>query len=79
MPRSSCFVGEAISQVVVPVNFREMVLKTSHDDVAGHLGMRKTCNCILRHFFRPRLKRDVSAFIKTCHTCQLTGKPTQAI
>ena len=25
------------------------------------------------------MKRDVSAFIKTCHVCQLTGKPNQII
>ncbi|XP_055721489.1 uncharacterized protein LOC129813225 [Salvelinus fontinalis] len=75
----SCFLGEAISQVVVPVKLRELVLTTSHNDVAGHMGVGKTYHRILRHFFWPRLKRDVSDFIKTCHTCQLTGKPNQAI
>lgn len=34
---------------------------------------------ILRYFFWPRLKCDVPAYIKTCHTCQVTGKPSQAI
>jgi hypothetical protein len=42
---------EAISQVVVPVKLRELVLTTSHNDVAGHMGVRKTYNRILRHFF----------------------------
>uniref|UniRef100_A0A674E7Q6 Gypsy retrotransposon integrase-like protein 1 n=1 Tax=Salmo trutta TaxID=8032 RepID=A0A674E7Q6_SALTR len=79
MSHGSCFLGEAISQVVVPVKLRELVLTTSHNDVAGHMGVRKTYNRILRHFFWPGLKRDVSEFIKTCHTCQLTGKPNQAI
>jgi hypothetical protein len=74
----SCFLGEAISQVVVPVKLRELVLTTSHNDVAGHMGVRKTYNRILRHLFWPRLKRDVSDFIKTCHTCQITGKCNQA-
>ncbi|XP_055773354.1 uncharacterized protein LOC129851112 [Salvelinus fontinalis] len=75
----SRFRGEAISQVVVPVKLRELVLTTSHNGVAGHMGVRKTYHRILRHFFWPRLKRDVSDFIKTCHTCQLPGKPNQAI
>ncbi|XP_055788765.1 uncharacterized protein LOC129861392 [Salvelinus fontinalis] len=75
----SRFLGEAISQVVVPVKLRELVLTTSHNGVAGHMGVRKTYHRILRHFFWPRLKRDVSDFIKTCHTCQLPGKPNQAI
>ncbi len=34
----------------------------------------------LKHFFWPRLKKDVSGYIKTCHVCQLTGKePNQGI
>lgn len=43
------------------------------------MGIRKTCTHILRHFFWPRLKHDVSTFVKTCDTCQLTSKPNQAI
>lgn len=30
-------------------------------------------------FFWLKLKRDVSNYIKSCHTCQLTGKPSQSI
>ncbi len=33
----------------------------------------------LRHFFWPPVKRDVSAYIKTCHTCQFTDKPNQML
>lgn len=65
--------------MVVPVKFRELVLKTSHGNIAGHFGVKKTYDHILRHFYWPRLKRDVSAFIRTCHTCQLTGKPNQTL
>ncbi|XP_053294792.1 uncharacterized protein LOC128455141 [Pleuronectes platessa] len=72
-------VGEPIFQVVVPTNCRNKVLQTSHGDVAGHLGVRKTYHRILQHFFWPRLKRDVALFVKTCHTCQITGKPNQVV
>ena len=34
---------------------------------------------ILRHLYWPGLKRDVAAFCRTCHTCQVTGKPNQVI
>ena len=34
---------------------------------------------LLKHFFWPRLKRDVSIYIKTCHVCQLTGKLNQGV
>uniref|UniRef100_A0A3B3R2R2 Gypsy retrotransposon integrase-like protein 1 n=1 Tax=Paramormyrops kingsleyae TaxID=1676925 RepID=A0A3B3R2R2_9TELE len=30
-------------------------------------------------FFWPCVKRDVSVYIKSCHTCQLVGKPNQAV
>lgn len=71
--------GEPAYQVVIPVKYREMVLKTSHDNIAGHLGVKKTHSRIFRHFYWPNLKRDVSAFIRTCHTCQLTGKSNQTL
>ncbi len=41
--------------------------------------LKKTYDRILRHFFGPKLKADVSKYIKTCHNCQLTGKPNQKI
>lgn len=66
-----------IFQLVVPDKMRPLVLKVAHDE-CGHFGVRKTYLGILKHFFWPRVKRDVSAYIKTCHACQLTGKPIQA-
>lgn len=74
------FVGKPVIQIVVPLKFRETVLKASHDDLAGHMGVRKTYGKIVcQFFFGPWLKRDVSAFIQCCHTCQLTGKPNQKL
>jgi hypothetical protein len=55
------------------------VLQTSYGDEAGHMGVRKTYDCILRYFFWPRLKWDVSQFIKTCDTCQRTSKQNQVV
>ncbi len=68
-----------VEQVVLPSKYRQSVLKAAHDGAAGHMGVRKTYDRILRHFFWPRLKSDVSTFIKTCHICQLTGKPNQTV
>uniref|UniRef100_A0AAQ4RE84 Gypsy retrotransposon integrase-like protein 1 n=1 Tax=Gasterosteus aculeatus aculeatus TaxID=481459 RepID=A0AAQ4RE84_GASAC len=78
VPRKGDFVGEPVFQIVVPDTFRVAVLKIAHDE-SGHLGPRKTYDRILRYFFWPKLKRDVSNYIKSCHTCQLTGKPSQSI
>lgn len=78
VPHGEDFVGDPIVQIVVPKNLRELVLKTAHD-TSGHLGVKKTYQLILKSFFWPKLKRDVSAYIKTCPTCQLTGKPNQIL
>ncbi len=79
IPHGNDFAGDPIMQVVVPEKYRSLVLKISHDKLAGHLGVKKTYDRILRCFFWPKLKKDVSKYIKTCHTCQLTGKPNQKI
>ena len=72
--------GETVYQIVVPTVHRREVLELAHDlPMSGHLGVRKTHNRILQHFFWPGLKRDVAKWCKECHTCQLGGKPNQNI
>ena len=71
-------VGDPVLQVVVPTTLRSAVLKVAHDE-SGHSGVRKTYDRVLRQFFWPRLKKDVSAYVKTCHVCQLTSKPNQTL
>ena len=77
-PSTNISLGEPWFQVVVPTTIRPLVLKTAHD-MLGHLGVRKTYDRIMRHFYWPKLKKDVAAYIKTCHICQMTGKPNQVI
>ena len=64
-----------VHQIVVPKPLRELILSVAHDNVGGHLGVTKTYNKILSHFFWPRLKRDVGSYCRTCHICQVKGKP----
>ena len=72
--------GETVYQIVVPTVHRREVLELAHDlPVSGHLGVRKTYNRVLQHFFWPGLKQDVAKWCKECHTCQLGGKPNQNI
>ena len=78
VPHGDAFVGDPVLQVVVPSRLREKVLRRAHDE-SGHWGVKKTYDRILRFFFWPRLKRDVAEYIKTCHVCQLAGKPNQVI
>ncbi len=69
-----------VFQIVVPFSYRQHVLCLAHDhQLAGHLGVTKTYNRILSHFFWPGLKKDVAHYCRTCHTCQIVGKPNQSI
>ena len=47
LPLGDKFVGDAIFQIVVPTNIRAGILKTAHDMVAGHLGVKKTYDKIV--------------------------------
>ena len=78
LPCDEDVVGAPVFQVVVPQDFRSHVLRTAHDE-SGHFGVRKTYLSVLKHFFGPRAKKEVAAYIKTCHVCQLTGKPNQRV
>ncbi|KAG1933868.1 gag-pol fusion protein [Pimephales promelas] len=79
MPQTKEIFEDPVFQIVVPVKFRDLILQTAHGDIAGHLGVRKMYDRLMKYFYWPCLKKDVACFIKTCHTCQLTGKPNQVI
>ncbi len=66
-------------QIVVHLTFRQAVLQLSHEGFAGHMGVRKTYNRILSKFYWPKVKRDVTSYIRSCHTCQMTGKTNRTI
>lgn len=67
VPHGEDFKGEPIFQVVIPSKFRSHVLRLAYER-SRHLGVRKNCERILRHFFWPRLKKDVSLHIRNCST-----------
>ena len=67
-------------RIVVPKSYRHEILSIAHESpMSGHLGINKAYHKIINHFYWPGLKSDVSKFYKTCHTCQLVGKPNQTI
>ena len=67
-------------QIVVPKSYRHEILSIAHESpMSGHLGINKTYHKIINHFYWPGLKSDVSEYCKTCHTCQMVGKPNQTI
>ena len=67
-------------QIVVPKIYRSEILSLAHETpLSGHLGVNKTYHKILNHFYWPGLKSDVSNYCRSCHTCQVVGKPNQVI
>ena len=67
-------------QIVVPKSYRHEILSIAHESpMSGHLGINKTYHKSINHFYWPGLKSDVSKYCKTCHTCQMVGKPNQTI
>ena len=69
-----------VHQVVVPKDYRPHVLSLAHDSsLAGHLGVKKTYHRVFRNFFWPGLKTGVVKYCRTCHTCQIVGKPNQPV
>lgn len=72
-------VWKVTHQIIVPSCYRKEILSLAHDYIGGHLGINKTYNKILQHFYWPKLKKYVTAYCNSCHTCQLSGKPNQPI
>ncbi|XP_076069765.1 uncharacterized protein LOC143041641 [Oratosquilla oratoria] len=66
-------------QIMVPNPLQKEILGIAHDGVGGHLGVRKTSAKILTHFYWPKMKRDISSYISTCHRCQVAGKPHPSV
>ena len=67
-------------QIVVPPKYRKVILEKAHENVfSAHLGIEKTFRRISRNFFWPKLKKDVVRHCKTCHQCQIVGKPNENI
>ncbi len=70
----------SVFQLIVPQSYRENELGVAHDhELSGHLGIKKTYNNLLKHFFWPGLKSTVSQCCRSCHACQVAGKPNLVI
>ena len=67
-------------QIEVPSSFRPHIHSLAHDTpMSGHLGINKTYQRILEHFYWPNLRKDVDEFCRSCHTCQVVGKSNQTL
>ena len=80
-PRSpASYDWSVVHQVVLPFSFRPEILRLAHEaPMAGHVGIRRTRSRIMAHFWWPRLYKDTAQFCRTCHVCQVVGKPQPAV
>ena len=65
-----------IDQLVVPKSCHQELLIMAHSiPMAGHLGVEKTRERLLAHFFWPGIYKDVQSFCESCPDCQkATGR-----
>ncbi|XP_038574937.1 uncharacterized protein LOC119902683 [Micropterus salmoides] len=60
--------GEEVSQLVLPSEFRAVVLKSLHDDL-GHLGIERTTDLLRSRFFWPKMSVEAEEYVKNCGKC----------
>ena len=64
-------------QVVVPKTYRQDILGIAHETpLAGRMGVNKTFQKILDHFYRLNLRKDIVGYCKSC-LAQMVGKPNR--
>ena len=62
-------------QLIVPRACRDEIMSLAHSiPLAGHLGIDKTRNRILAHYFWPNIYSNVSTFCSTCPDCQKSSR-----
>ena len=64
----------------MPTDYRKDLLQLAHEvPLAGHLGINKTYDKLIRHFYWPGIKTSTKKFCNSCDTCQKAGKPKPSI
>ena len=63
-------------QIVLPEEFRGIVMSSLHDDM-GHLGFDRTLDLTRARFFWPRMATDIERKIKSCSRCVRRKTPPE--
>lgn len=70
--------GSSADQLVVPTKFRTQILELAHrEGWSGHLGINKTKSRLLTEYYWPGCFKDAERFVRSCDTCQRTGRPNE--
>ena len=66
---------DTVHQIVLPKKCRLEVLQLAHDAMlAGHLGVSKTKEKTLSHFYWPGIFKQVADYCRSCPVCQFIDK-----
>jgi hypothetical protein len=72
-----CVVGKLVlrnQRIVMPAKYRSHVIELAHE---GHLGVVGTKQALRTKVFWPGMDKQAEKYCKSCHGCQVTGKPPQ--
>lgn len=60
--------GREVSQLILPAQYKSMVLKSMHDDI-GHLGIERTTELVRNRFYGPKMASEIATYIQNCGRC----------
>ncbi|GFU37084.1 retrovirus-related Pol polyprotein from transposon 412 [Trichonephila clavipes] len=72
--KPSTFIAEQQKSKELAPIIEEQIKTVCHDGTSGYLGVLKTKDRLLRHFFWPKCYKEIEDFVKTCDPCQRVGK-----
>ncbi|KAI4883695.1 hypothetical protein NFI96_009130 [Prochilodus magdalenae] len=68
--------GKEVQQLLLPEEYRPMVLKSLHDET-GHLGVERLVELVKDRFYWPRMNAHIEQYVKTCGRCIARKTPPQ--
>lgn len=74
--RASKKAAEEALQLVMPAEFREVVLHSLHDDM-GHLGVERVIQLLRARFYWPRMAHEAEEYVRNCGLCITRKTPAK--
>ncbi|KAG5260494.1 hypothetical protein AALO_G00309360 [Alosa alosa] len=74
--RASKKAAEEALQLVLPAEFREVVLHSLHDDM-GHLGVERVTQLLRARFYWPKMAHEAEKYVRNCGLCITRKTPAK--
>ncbi|GBN56655.1 Retrovirus-related Pol polyprotein from transposon 412 [Araneus ventricosus] len=71
--------GNISLQVVIPQVYRDKILALCHEGTSSPLGVRKTKDRLLKHYFWPNCIKEIEGYVRSCDPCQRMGKGNEKV